>query len=107
LWRFIGVEGTLLISGATLLAPLLLRLWMRMPTAIGPNELSLEVLADPEVRLSGLEQAIGQARSPLNRLWDPTAIAQHGHPRPAISGYWLDTGVRFGTSDLFFSRKAR
>ena len=48
----IGVEGTLLISGATLLLSPLLGLWMRMPTASGPNELSLDVLADPEVRLS-------------------------------------------------------
>ena len=48
----IGVEGTLLISGAALLVSPLLGLWMRMPTASGPNELSLDVLADPEVRLS-------------------------------------------------------
>ena len=48
----IGVEGALLISGATLLLSPLLGLWMRMPTASGPNELSLDVLADPEVRLS-------------------------------------------------------
>ena len=48
----IGVEGALLISGATLVASSLLGLWMRMPTVTGPNELSLDVLADPEVRLS-------------------------------------------------------
>ena len=48
----IGVEGTLLISGTTLFASPLLGLWMRMPTVSGPNELSLDVLADPEVRLS-------------------------------------------------------
>ncbi len=48
----IGVEGALLISGATLFASPLLGLWMRMPTVTGPNELSLDVLADPEVRLS-------------------------------------------------------
>ena len=48
----IGVEATLLISGAALLLSPLLGLWMRMPTASGPNELSLDVLADPEVRLS-------------------------------------------------------
>jgi MFS family permease len=48
----IGVEGALLISAATLLASPLLGLWMRMPTVSGPNELSLDVLADPEVRLS-------------------------------------------------------
>jgi MFS family permease len=47
----IGAEGTLLISGAALLVSPLLGLWMRMPTASGPNELSLDVLADPEVRL--------------------------------------------------------
>ena len=48
----IGVEGTLLISGAVLLVSPLLALWMRMPTASGPNELSVDVLTDPEVRLS-------------------------------------------------------
>ena len=48
----IGVEGALLISGATLFASPVLGLWMRMPTVSGPNELSLDVLADPEVRLS-------------------------------------------------------
>jgi MFS family permease len=48
----IGVEGALLISGTALVASPLLGLWMRMPTVIGPNELSLDVLADPEVRLS-------------------------------------------------------
>ena len=48
----IGVEGALLISGATLFVSPVLVLWMRMPTASGPNELSLDVLADPEVRLS-------------------------------------------------------
>src|ERR1700689_4303470 len=48
----IGVEGALLISGAALVASPLLGLWMRMPTVSGPNELSLDVLTDPEVRLS-------------------------------------------------------
>ena len=48
----IGVERALLISGATLFVSPVLVLWMRMPTASGPNELSLDVLADPEVRLS-------------------------------------------------------
>ena len=48
----IGVEGALLISAATLLASPMLGLWMRMPTVTGPNELSLDVLTDPEVRLS-------------------------------------------------------
>ncbi len=48
----IGVDGALLISGAALVASPLLGLWMRMPTVSGPNELSLDVLADPEVRLS-------------------------------------------------------
>ena len=48
----IGVEETLLISGAALLVSPLLGLWMRMPTVSGPNELSPDVLADPEVRLS-------------------------------------------------------
>jgi hypothetical protein len=35
-----------------LVASPLLSLWMRMPTVSGPNELSLDVLADPKVRLS-------------------------------------------------------
>jgi MFS family permease len=48
----IGVEGALLISSAALVASPLLSLWMRMPTVIGPNELSLDTLADPQVRLS-------------------------------------------------------
>ena len=48
----IGVEGALLISAATLVASPLLGLWMRMPMVSGSNELSLDVLADPEVRLS-------------------------------------------------------
>jgi hypothetical protein len=48
----IGVEGALLISGATLFASPLLGLWMRMPTVSGPDEVSLYVLADPEARLS-------------------------------------------------------
>ena len=47
----IGVEGSLLISAVALVASPLLGLWMRMPTVSGPNELSLDVLADPEVRL--------------------------------------------------------
>ena len=47
----IGVEGALLISGAALVASPLLGLWMRMPTVSGPNELSLDILADPQVRL--------------------------------------------------------
>ena len=48
----IGVEGALLISAATLVASPLLGLWMRMPMVSGSNELSLDVLADPQVRLS-------------------------------------------------------
>jgi MFS family permease len=48
----IGVEGALLISAGVLVASPLLGLWMRLPTVSGPNELSLDVLADPEVRLS-------------------------------------------------------
>ena len=48
----IGVEGALLVSAVALIASPLLGLWMRMPTVSGPNELSLDVLADPEVRLS-------------------------------------------------------
>ena len=41
-----------IISGATLFGSPVLGLWMRMPTVSGPNALSLDVLADPEVRLS-------------------------------------------------------
>jgi MFS family permease len=48
----IGVEGALLVSAVALIASPLLGFWMRMPTVSGPNELSLDVLADPEVRLS-------------------------------------------------------
>jgi MFS family permease len=50
--NLIGVEGALLVSAVALIASPLLGLWMRMPTVNGPNELSLDVLADPEVRLS-------------------------------------------------------
>ncbi len=48
----IGVENTLLISGAIMMASPLLARWMRMPPVGGRNEQSLEVIADPEVRLS-------------------------------------------------------
>jgi MFS family permease len=48
----LGVEGALLVSGAVLFASPLLGLWMRMPAVSGPNEQALDVLADPEVRLS-------------------------------------------------------
>jgi predicted MFS family arabinose efflux permease len=56
LWGYlaghIGVENTLLISGAVLGAsPLLARL-MRMPPVGARNEQAMEVIADPEVRLS-------------------------------------------------------
>ena len=44
----IGVEGALLLSAVALIASPLLGFWMRMPTVSGPNELSLDVLADPE-----------------------------------------------------------
>jgi hypothetical protein len=47
----IGVEGALLISGAALVASPC-SVWTRMPTVSGPNELSVDVLADPGVRLS-------------------------------------------------------
>jgi hypothetical protein len=49
--NLIGVKGALLASSAALLASSLLGLWIRMPLVRGPNELSLDVLADPEVRL--------------------------------------------------------
>ncbi len=48
----LGVEGALLVSGAALFASPLLGLWIRMPAVSGPNEPALDVLADPEVRLS-------------------------------------------------------
>jgi MFS family permease len=48
----IGVKGALLISGAALVASSALGLWMRMPTISGPNELSLDIPPDPELRLS-------------------------------------------------------
>ena len=61
----IGVERALLISGAALVVSPLLGLWMRMPTVSGPNELSLDVLTDPEVRLS-LTHAADRSRSRSN-----------------------------------------
>ena len=78
----IGVEGALLISGATLLASPVLGLWMRMPTVSGPNELSLDVLADPEVRLS-LTPRSGPIVIEIEYRVDPTkarlfyAVMQH------------------------------
>ena len=47
----IGVKGSLLVSGATLVASSLLGFWMRMPVVSGPNQQALDALADPEVRL--------------------------------------------------------
>ena len=73
----IGVEGALLISGAALVASPLLGLWMRMPTVSGPNELSLDVLADPEVRLS-LTPRSGPIVIEIEYRVDP-AKALHGH----------------------------
>jgi len=48
----IGVEGTLLISGSVLVASPLLARWMRLPPVGARNEEAMEVIADPEVRLS-------------------------------------------------------
>ena len=48
----IGVENTLLISGAALLGSPALARWMRMPRVGARNEAAMEVIADPEVRLS-------------------------------------------------------
>jgi hypothetical protein len=48
----IGVERTLLISGAVLIASPLLARWMRMPPVGARNEQAMEVIADPEVRLA-------------------------------------------------------
>ena len=48
----IGVESTLLISGAVMFASPLLARWMRMPPVGGRNEQPAELIADPEVRLA-------------------------------------------------------
>jgi MFS family permease len=48
----IGVENTLLFSGAMLIASPVLGRWMRMPPVGARNEQAMEVIADPEVRLS-------------------------------------------------------
>jgi MFS family permease len=48
----IGVENTLLISGAALVGSPVLARWMRMPRVGARNEEAMEVIADPEVRLS-------------------------------------------------------
>src|SRR5208337_452333 len=72
----IGVEGALLISGATLFASPVLGLWMRMPTVSGPNEPSLDILADP-----------GEARHA------PTGRMGRAAQGPARGLYLLD-GVR-------------
>ena len=78
----IGVEGALLISGAALVASPLLGLWMRMPTVSGTNELSLDVLADPQVRLS-LTPRSGPIEIEIEYRVDPTkarlfyAVMQH------------------------------
>jgi hypothetical protein len=47
-----GIESALLISGAVLFVSPLLGRWMRMPPVGGRNEQSLEMFADPEVRLA-------------------------------------------------------
>ena len=52
-----------------------------------------------------LSKPIGDARSALNTHWGPAAIAEHGHRRPAISGYWLDARVRVDRSNLFLQRE--
>jgi MFS family permease len=48
----IGIENTLLISGAALIASPALARWMRMPRVGARNEAAMEAIADPEVRLS-------------------------------------------------------
>ena len=48
----IGVERTLLISAAVLVGSPVLARWMRMPPVGARNEQAMEVIADPEVRLS-------------------------------------------------------
>jgi MFS family permease len=78
----IGVEGALLVSAVALIVSPLLGLWMRMPTVSGPNELSLDVLADPEVRLS-LTPRSGPIVIEIEYRVDPTkarlfyAVMQH------------------------------
>jgi len=56
LWGYlashIGVESTLLISGAFLILSPVLGRWMRMPPVGARNEQAMEAIADPEVRLS-------------------------------------------------------
>ena len=56
LWGYmanhIGVESTLLLSGALLIVSPVLARWMRMPPVGARNEQAMEVIADPEVRLS-------------------------------------------------------
>jgi MFS family permease len=47
-----GIENALLAAGAFLLASPVLSRWLRMPPTGGRNETALEVLADPELRLS-------------------------------------------------------
>jgi MFS family permease len=47
----LGVEGALLISGAVLFTSPILGRWMRMPPVGGRNEQSMELIADPEMRL--------------------------------------------------------
>jgi Transmembrane secretion effector len=85
----IGVEGALLISGAALVASPLLGLWMRMPTVSGPNELSLDVLADPQVRLS-LTPRSGPIEIEIEYRVDPAkarlfyAVMQHVQLIPSI-----------------------
>ena len=48
----IGVERTLLISVTVLVGSPVLARWMRMPPVGARNEQAMEVIADPEVRLS-------------------------------------------------------
>jgi predicted MFS family arabinose efflux permease len=47
-----GIENALLAAGAFLLVSPVLSRWLRMPPTGGRNETALEVLADPELRLS-------------------------------------------------------
>jgi MFS family permease len=48
----IGVEDALLISGAVMITTPALARWMRMPPVGARNEQTMEMIADPEVRLS-------------------------------------------------------
>ncbi len=98
----IGVEGALLNSAVASVASPLLGLWMRMPTVSGANELSLDVFADPEVRLS-LTPRSGPIMIEIEYRVDPTkarlfyAVMQHvqlSRQRNGAYGWFNRAGYR-------------